>query len=41
LTGENKQRNARDELGRAEMCLSEARTLLEAHLPYGAASRAY
>lgn len=41
MTGENRRRNALDELGRAETCLHEARALQEAALPYGAASRAY
>jgi uncharacterized protein len=41
VTGENRRRNAADELGRADTCLKEARALHEASLPYGAASRAY
>ena len=41
MTGENRQRNAREEFERARACLEEARTLDRAHLPYGAASRAY
>jgi uncharacterized protein len=41
VTGENRQRNARDELERAGTCLREARALAQASLPYGAASRAY
>jgi uncharacterized protein len=41
MTGENRRRNALDELERAEVCLKEARALQEAMLPYGAASRAY
>jgi uncharacterized protein (UPF0332 family) len=41
VTGENQRQNARHELGRAEVCLQEARALHEAALPYGAASRAY
>jgi uncharacterized protein (UPF0332 family) len=41
VTGENRLRNARDELTRADACLGEARALLQAAFPYGAASRAY
>ena len=41
MTGENRERNARAELERAETCLREARHLQQADLPYGAASRAY
>lgn len=41
MTGENRRRNAADELARAETCLTEARSLHAASLPYGAASRAY
>jgi uncharacterized protein (UPF0332 family) len=41
VTGENRQRNAGGELERARTCLAEARTLRDAGLPYGAASRAY
>lgn len=41
MTGENRERNTRTELERAETCLEEARHLQEADLPYGAASRAY
>lgn len=41
MTGENQHRNARDEIARAETCLSEARALLSAGFPYGAVSRAY
>jgi uncharacterized protein (UPF0332 family) len=41
MTGENRRRNAVDELQRAEMCLREARALSSVALPYGAASRAY
>lgn len=41
MTGENRHRNALDELARAEVCLDEARHLQNAGLPYGAASRAY
>ena len=41
MTGENRRRNAADELSRAEMCLREARALLEAGLPFGATARAY
>jgi uncharacterized protein (UPF0332 family) len=41
MTGENRRRNAEDELERAETCLVEARTLQGAGLPFGAASRAY
>ncbi|HVS01716.1 MAG TPA: HEPN domain-containing protein [Thermoanaerobaculia bacterium] len=37
----NRAGNAREELARARTCLAEARTLEEAGLPYGAASRAY
>lgn len=41
MTEENRRRNALDELERATVCLSEARALYAADLPYGAASRAY
>jgi uncharacterized protein len=41
VTGENRRRNADDALARAETCLGEARALLAASFPYGAASRAY
>lgn len=41
MTDENRRRNARTELERAETCLREARHLQQAELPYGAASRAY
>lgn len=41
MTGDNRRRNAADELGRADVCLQEARALAGAGLPYGAASRAY
>ncbi len=41
MTGENRRRNAADELERASTCLTEARALSAASLPYGAASRAY
>jgi len=41
VTGDNRERNAREELARAHTCLDEAHTLGQAHLPYGAASRAY
>jgi uncharacterized protein (UPF0332 family) len=41
MTGENRRRNAEEELARAETCLREARTLRSAGLPFGAASRAY
>jgi uncharacterized protein (UPF0332 family) len=41
VTGENQVANSGGELARAKACLEEARTLLAAHLPYGAASRAY
>jgi uncharacterized protein (UPF0332 family) len=41
VTGDNRRRNAADELERAAVCVVEARALVEADLPYGAASRAY
>jgi uncharacterized protein len=41
VTGENRRRNAADELTRADTCLREAQALLDASLPFGAASRAY
>ncbi len=41
MTGENRRRNAADEMERAGVCLREARALRDASLPYGAASRAY
>jgi len=41
VTGDNRERNAREETERSEACLREARTLADAGLPYGAASRAY
>ena len=41
MTPENQRRNAQAEIDRATACLSEARTLQAASLPYGAASRAY
>ncbi|HUE89908.1 MAG TPA: HEPN domain-containing protein [Vicinamibacterales bacterium] len=41
MTEDNQRRNAADELSRAETCLSEARALHTAALPYGAVSRAY
>ena len=41
MTGENQQRNAREELGRAETCLHEAQALKTAGFPYGAVSRSY
>lgn len=41
MTGENQRRNALEELARAATCLTEARALHAAGLPYGAASRAY
>ena len=41
MTGENRRRNTLDELSRADMCLREARALLEAGLPFGATARAY
>jgi uncharacterized protein (UPF0332 family) len=41
VTGENRRRNAREELDRSRVCLQEAKTLAAANLPYGAASRAY
>jgi hypothetical protein len=41
VTSENRRRNAAAELERADTCLSEARQLQQASLPYGAASRAY
>jgi uncharacterized protein (UPF0332 family) len=41
VTGENRRKNALEELSRADTCLREARALYDAALPYGAASRAY
>ena len=41
MTGENRRRNALDELSRADTCLLEAHALQKAALPYGAASRTY
>ena len=41
MTEDNQQRNALEELARAETCLNEARTLHTAAFPYGAVSRAY
>jgi uncharacterized protein (UPF0332 family) len=41
VTEENRRRNAADEVDRSSVCLNEARTLLGAGMPYGAASRAY
>lgn len=41
MTGDNRARNAADELARAATCLREARALQEAGLPYGATARAY
>lgn len=41
MTDENRATNAREEPERARECLKEARTLNEARLPYGSASRAY
>jgi uncharacterized protein (UPF0332 family) len=41
VTRENARRNALDELARAEACVTEARALHDASLPYGAVSRAY
>ena len=41
MTGENRARNARAELERAEACLAETRALHAAGMPYGATSRAY
>ena len=41
MTGANRRRNADEELERARTCLVEARTLRDAGLPYGAASRSY
>jgi uncharacterized protein (UPF0332 family) len=41
VTDENRRRNARVELERADTCLKEAHALYDATLPYGAASRAY
>jgi len=41
VTAENRARNAREELERAETCLQEARALHAAAFPYGAVSRAY
>lgn len=41
MTAENRARNAREELERAETCLQEARALHAAAFPYGAVSRAY
>jgi uncharacterized protein (UPF0332 family) len=41
VTEENRRQNALGELLRAETCLTEARALHQAALPYGAASRAY
>jgi uncharacterized protein (UPF0332 family) len=41
VTGENRRQNALDELSRADVCLREARVLIDSGLPYGAASRGY
>lgn len=41
MTPENQRQAARDEIERADVCLMEARTLQNAGLGHGAASRAY
>ncbi|MBN1961330.1 MAG: HEPN domain-containing protein [Deltaproteobacteria bacterium] len=41
MTNENQKHNAKLEIARAHACLDEAKTLVNAEFPYGAASRAY
>ncbi len=41
MNEENRHLNAEEELARAKVCLTEARTLHDAGLPFGAASRSY